>query len=176
METKIIDNFLLDKEHLEHFFSFYILKGNIKLSFNNTATPEGEVHSFTSSKDESRFDEVYFISKLNNKIVAMFPNYKPTKWHLNVYPSGFDGHIHVDNSTENYNQDYMPTFLYCATPNWQKEWGGEFIVYDENYEAKDVVSFKEDRLIIFNSFLPHRAVGPTRLSNLLRTTVAFQVR
>lgn len=175
-KIQVIDNFLSDKEHLEYFFNFYIEKGNISLSFNNQAYAEGPVHSFSSSKDETKFDEIFIISKLNNKIISDFPNYRPTKWHLNVYPSGFDGHIHIDNLRENFNQDFVPTFLYCATPNWHPDWGGEFIIYDENNEAVDVASFREDRLIIFNSFMRHRAVGPTRLSNLLRTTIAFQVR
>ena len=63
-----------------------------------------------------------------------------------------------------------------CTPDWKPEWGGEFIVYDENREAKTATSFKEDRLIIFNGSLPHRAVAPIRLSSLLRVTIAHQCK
>lgn len=171
IKTQVIDNFLNDKELLNSFYSNEILKGKIHLAFHNAGYAGDIPHSFTSSKNEEDFNEIYIIQKLHNKITDYFSLQKPLhRWHLNVYPSGYDGSIHVD-----YNKDSnLPTFLYLATPSWEKRWGGEFILYDTKLEANQVVSCVEDRLIVFDGSLPHRAVGPTRLTSLLRTTIAFQ--
>ena len=90
------------------------------------------------------------------------------RWFINIHPTGYDGTMHEDNN------DNLPTYLYCLAPFWDPEWGGEFITYDDNKEATNVCSFKPDRLIIFNGSLKHRGVAPTRLSSLLRVTLAFQ--
>jgi len=171
IKTQVIDNFLNDKELLDNFYDNEILLGKIHLSFDNVGYKGNIPHSFTSSKNEQNFDEIYLIKKLHNKIIEYFSIQKPFKrWHLNVYPSGYDGSIHTD-----YDKDSnIPTFLYIAVPSWEKSWGGEFILYDNNLEASEVVSCVKDRLIVFNGSLPHRAVGPTRLTSLLRTTIAFQ--
>ncbi len=164
---KIFDNFINDSSLITGFFDKYIMEGHLHLSFSNSGNDDF-VHSFTSSLDQKDFilPLIYDIYKKCNQLL-LGPNMKIYRWHANVYPSGFDGTIHTDST---YN---TPTFLYCVCP-WKPEWGGEFIVYDENKEAKEVASFKQDRLIVFDGKYPHRATAPTRISSLLRTTIALQ--
>jgi len=165
---KIFDNFINDPKLITGFFDKYIMEGHLQLSFSNLGGEKETIpHSFTSSLDERNFivPLIYDIYKKCNQLLE--PNMEIYRWHANIYPSGFDGSIHTD-SKQN-----TPTFLYCISP-WKAEWGGEFIVYDENKEAKEVASFKQDRLIVFDGKYPHRATAPTRVSSLLRTTVAFQ--
>lgn len=168
-----IDNFLNDKNLLQAFFNEFILDGKIHLSYTNRAHTTDQVpHGFGTSLDTYKFD-LPVISHLYKKISLFLSNSGKDlyirNWHLNVHPSGYDGTIHTDYVGEN-----LPTFLYCVTPGWLPEWGGEFIGYNEKFEAVSVNSFKEDRLIIFDGGLPHRSVAPTRLSTLLRATLAFQ--
>lgn len=169
MILKVLDNFIGNKELINSFFEKYIVQGEIKYSFINRAYADDNSppHSFTSSLPEDDFN-VPLIGHVYNKI-SLFDN-KLYRWHANIHPSLYDGIIHEDYTGGN----QSPTYLYCATPGWLPDWGGEFIIYDNNKEAKQVVSYKEDRLIIFDGSLPHRAVGPTRLSTLLRVTIAFQ--
>jgi hypothetical protein len=167
---KIIDNFLSDKKLLENFFDKYITDGEIKFSFTNRASPEEPTpHSFCTSRDTTDFN-LPLIYELYKKILTINDNSKfhISRWRINIHPTGFDGVIHTDGIHQ------VPTYLYCCTPNWQPNWGGEFIVFDKNKEARAATSFKEDRLIIFDGSMPHRAVGPTRLSSLLRVTLAYQ--
>lgn len=170
---KIIDNFIGDQQLIDSFYQQYILLGKIIFSFTNRGMDENtNPHSFTSDLDEENFC-LPLIYDLHKKINDNFINKEKEKikrWHINIHPTGYDGTIHVDN------EQHLPTYLYCCTSGWRPEWGGEFILYDENHEAKEVVSFKKDRLIIFDGFYPHRAVAPTRLSSLLRTTIAFQLK
>jgi len=173
-KTTVIDNFLNDKGLLEEFFN-NILHGGMKLSFTN-AGANSKTDSFTSKEDESNF---FFpcIYDLYRKINLIHEeNFKKTnsyiyRWHLNVHPTGYDGDFHVDSTTNG-----LPTYLYFVTPNWEPTFGGEFIIYDDNNLAQEVVSFVTDRLVIFNGARPHRGLAPTRLSTLLRTSLAFQTK
>lgn len=175
MQTLVIDKFINDKEYLNNFF-YNILNGNFKLSFTNFGNDESIIDSFTSREDETNFFLPY-ISELYKKIKTIHDeNFQNTnsyvyRWHLNVHPTGYDGVIHTDSQA-----DGLPTYLYFVTPNWSPDFGGEFIIYNENKEAKEVISFVEDRLVIFNGYKPHRGVAPTRLSSLLRITIAFQTK
>jgi Rps23 Pro-64 3,4-dihydroxylase Tpa1-like proline 4-hydroxylase len=172
-KTTIIDNFLNDKQLLQDFFDS-IQNGKMKLSFTNYGIDQNHIDSFTSAEDETNFfiPCVYDIYKKVSEIHEQ--NFKHTnsriyRWHLNVHPTGYDGDIHTDSHVNG-----LPTYLYFAVPHWEPRFGGEFIVYDDNNLAEEVVSFVPDRLVIFNGHKPHRGVGPTRLSTLLRISLAFQ--
>ena len=164
----VIDDFISDKNLLDSFFEKYIMEGRLQFTFTNKGhATEKQPHSFTSSLDRENFN-IPLIYELYNKCNKLLPysNTRIKRWHANIYPSGFDGTIHVDKTYS------TPTYLYCVSP-WKNDWGGEFIVYDEKKEAKAVASYKQDRLIIFDGKYPHRATAPTRLSSLLRATIAF---
>lgn len=171
MIFKVLDNFIGNKELISSFFNKYILFGDIRYSFTNVGKTEDNQppHSFTSSLPADDFS-VPLISDVYKKLSLI--DDQIFRWHINIHPSLYDGVIHED--YDYIEENRKPTYLYCVTPGWIPEWGGEFIVYDNNKEANNVVSFKEDRLIMFDGSLPHRAVGPTRLSSLLRVTIAFQ--
>lgn len=165
-----IDNFLKDSELIDSFWDKYINNGEIKMSLKNVSYLDMVPDSFTSSLPRTDF-LLPLIRDLKNKIDKNFvhgQNFIIRRWYINIHPTGYDGTIHTDNP------DNLPTFLYCLTPGWNPDWGGEFITYDANKEATDVCSFKSDRLIIFNGSMNHRGVAPTRLSSLLRITIAFQ--
>lgn len=167
-----LDNFYPNENELEKFFHEYIWQGKIQLVFNNVGSDEEtHAHSWSSNLDAENFEQVEFINSLYKRVIKFenVLNCKIKKWHANIYPSGFDGTIHTD-----YNEENKPTFLFCSNSRWEPEWGGEFIIYNDQKEATKVFSYKPNRLIVFDGRLPHRAVAPTRVSSLLRSTIAFQ--
>lgn len=166
-----IDNFINNTDLINGFWDKYIDKGEIKMCLKNKAHERQlAADSFTTLLTNTNF----FLPLIYDLKVKIDQNHIDTqkiriyRWFINIHPTGYDGTMHEDN------YDNLPTFLYCLAPHWDPEWGGEFIIYDENKEATNVCSFKPDRLIIFNGSLKHRGVAPTRLSSLLRVTIAFQ--
>lgn len=173
--TTVIDNFLNDKDSLQNFFN-NIINGNMKLSFTNFGEDQYHIDSFSSKEDETNFFLPHIYDLYKKIKVIHEENFSHTnsfihRWHLNVHPTGYDGAIHTDCEV-----DGLPTYLYFATPDWEPRFGGEFIIYDNNYLAQEVVSFVADRLVIFNGVRPHRGLAPTRLSSLLRVSIAFQTQ
>jgi hypothetical protein len=175
LNTFIIDNFINDVHFSKEFYE-YIQKGELKTSFNNIASPGKPIDGFTSSLSQKNF-HIPFIYDLYKKVNELHEqhfqgaNSQVARWHLNLHPTGYDGHHHTDYDTED-----LPTYLYMSTVNWNPQWGGEFLVYDENSEIKEAYSYRTDRLIVFNGRFLHRGVAALRVSNLLRTTVAFQCK
>lgn len=166
-----IDNFLNNPNLIGSFWEKYIDRGEIKMCLRNKAHQKQEApDSFTTLLPNTDF-LVPLIYDLKAKIDQNYVHgqkFRIYRWFMNIHPTGYDGTMHEDN------YDNLPTFLYCLAPFWDPEWGGEFILYDNNKEATEVCSFIPDRLIIFNGSTKHRGVAPTRLSSLLRVTIAFQ--
>jgi Rps23 Pro-64 3,4-dihydroxylase Tpa1-like proline 4-hydroxylase len=172
-KTKVVDNFINDRASLQNFFN-NVINGNMKLSFTNFGEDRNYIDSFTSREDAYNFFlphvyDIYKKLKVIHEQNFQYTNSYIHRWHLNVHPTGYDGTIHRDPDV-----DGLPTYLYFVTPDWKPDYGGEFIIYDKNHIAEEVISFVEDRLVIFNGMRPHRGVAPTRLSSLLRVTIAFQ--
>ena len=85
-----------------------------------------------------------------------------------IYPSGYDGLIHVDSSTT----DNILTTITFLNSDWQKTWGGEILCYSK--DCKVVVGGVVPdfgKTFLFNGAMPHRAIAPIRMSSLLRTVL-----
>jgi hypothetical protein len=48
------------------------------------------------------------------------------------------------------------TFLYYINTKWDKDWGGETLFCNEYCEVEIALSFKPNRVVIFDSHIPHR--------------------
>jgi Rps23 Pro-64 3,4-dihydroxylase Tpa1-like proline 4-hydroxylase len=67
------------------------------------------------------------------------------------------------------------TILYYANLNWDKEWGGETIYFDENYDAQAAVSVRPGRLVIARGAILHRGGVPTSICAEERRTIAYKL-
>jgi len=67
------------------------------------------------------------------------------------------------------------TVLYYVNLDWQIDWGGETIFYDDDYEAQLVVTPKAGRMIISRGAILHRGTVPTRACHEERYTVAYKL-
>ena len=178
MYHRVIDNFV-DFNLLNDFQKNYVDTGLLNVAFTNNGDDSLNLgtHGFTSSLPESLpdTDKIYppLINYLYEKInpIAKKHQLEIYRWHYNLAPSSFDGTVHKD-----YLDKPRLTFIFCSSPEWQLSWGGELLLYDLNYEAKTAISYVPNRLIIINGFYPHRGLGPYRLINKIRTTIAFQTK
>jgi SM-20-related protein len=67
------------------------------------------------------------------------------------------------------------TVLYYVNLEWQTDWGGETIFYDDDNEAQLVVAPKAGRMVISRGAILHRGTVPTRACHEERFTVAYKL-
>ena len=67
------------------------------------------------------------------------------------------------------------TVLYYANLEWQSDWGGETIFYNDNEDAEVVVSPKPGRLVVARGAILHRGTVPTRACYEERYTIAYKM-
>ena len=78
--------------------------------------------------------------------------------------------VHTDDRCKN------KTLLYYANKDWEMNWGGETVFFnDRGTDYAGVISYVPGRIVIFDGRIPHRA-NPmnTRLSPAYRFTVALK--
>jgi len=67
------------------------------------------------------------------------------------------------------------TALLFVAEQWESDWGGETLFYDEEGEAVFAVSPKPGRLVLFRSTIEHRAGTPSRICPRTRLTLALKL-
>lgn len=91
-------------------------------------------------------------------------------------------HINLGIRGDNYkaHSDYYwdsdaKSLLYYANKEWDKNWGGETVFFDDSGEEIEyVMPFIPGRLIIFNSDIPHMAKEQSSLGPQYRFTIAVK--
>ena len=78
--------------------------------------------------------------------------------------------VHTDDSRKN------KTLLYYSNKNWEMNWGGETVFYnDKGTDYVKVIPYVPGRIVIFDGRIPHRANPMNmRLSPSYRFTVALK--
>ena len=67
------------------------------------------------------------------------------------------------------------TALYYANLEWQPDWGGETIFYNDENEAEMVVSPRPGRVVVARGAILHRGTVPTRACYEERYTIAYKM-
>jgi SM-20-related protein len=67
------------------------------------------------------------------------------------------------------------TALYYANLEWNPDWGGETIFYNDENEAEVVVSPRPGRVVVARGAILHRGTVPTRACHHERYTVAYKM-
>jgi len=67
------------------------------------------------------------------------------------------------------------TILYYVNLNWQIDWGGETIFYDDDNEAQLAVMPKPGRMVISRGAMLHRGGVPLKICDQARFTVACKL-
>lgn len=77
--------------------------------------------------------------------------------------------FHVDATVDN-----VWTFVLFTSPYWNTNWGGEFVLLNNEKRDFDYVRYFPNNGVLFPSYWEHKGNSPQKLSAGIRTTVAFQ--
>jgi len=117
---------------------------------------------------------IYNLWNSVNNVVQIEKNYKNklNRIHLNCGPPLYDQTVHQDDEVT-FSKNI--TIVYFIHPRWDTSWGGELLVYDISQSRVIGGSYPTpNRAVIFPSYLPHRGVAVSRISPLMRISIAFQ--
>jgi SM-20-related protein len=111
-----------------------------------------------------------FMARLRRIAEEMFPpeRFRPQRAYVNHSLYGDMYHMHRDQSAV--------TVLYYANLEWETDWGGETIYFDDNNDAQIVVSPRPGRLVVSRGAILHRGTVPTRDCREQRLTIALKLR
>lgn len=96
---------------------------------------------------------------------------EPLRIYMNCNPFGTNGYIHKD--------DGDMTAIYYPCTQWEVEWEGGTCFYkeeDRKYDAIQYVSYRPNRLVIFDAKIPHRAMPVDRICNIPRYIIAMKLQ
>jgi hypothetical protein len=80
-------------------------------------------------------------------------------------------YVHRDCSPD----EHHVTALYFANLEWEADWGGETIFYNDDYDAELAVSPRPGRVVVSRGAILHRGNVPTRLCYEERFTIAYKL-
>jgi SM-20-related protein len=111
-----------------------------------------------------------FIAQLGQAAHDMFPTqrFRAQRAYINQSVYGDVYQMHRDLSDV--------TVLYYANLNWETDWGGETIYFDDDCDAQLVVSPRPGRLLVARGNILHRGSVPTRDCPEPRFTIAYKLR
>jgi hypothetical protein len=92
------------------------------------------------------------------------------RFYCNGQSFGEDGSPHSD-----YQEDGMYSLLYFPMLEWKKEWGGEFLIYDENEDILLAWWPRPNSAILFNSNLKHVGKSPVKSCLSIRYSLAIAI-
>ena len=92
------------------------------------------------------------------------------RFYCNGQSFGEDGSPHSD-----YSEDHMYGLLYFPMMEWKREWGGEFLIYDENEDIMFSWWPRANSAILFNSNLPHVGKAPVKSCLHIRYSLAIAI-
>ncbi len=67
------------------------------------------------------------------------------------------------------------TLLYYANLEWDSDWGGETIFYNDDKDAEVVVAPRPGRVVVSRGAILHRGTVPTRACTQERLTLAYKL-
>lgn len=113
-----------------------------------------------------------FFLRLRQVAEQMFPGetLRDQRAYVNASVYGDSYYIHRDCSAHRQHV----TVLYYVNLEWQADWGGETIFYDDDYEPQLVVGPKAGRMVISRGAVLHRGTVPTRACHEERYTIAYK--
>ncbi len=93
------------------------------------------------------------------------------RMYVNAYSYGDCPTVHVDHA-----QEENFTVLYYANYEWNHNWSGETVFYnDAKDEILRAVYPKPGRIVVFDARVPHVAREPNRICPVVRYTIAMKL-
>jgi SM-20-related protein len=114
-----------------------------------------------------------FLTTLRCVAEQLFPRERFTDQRAYVNSSVFGDGYYTHRDCEL--QERHVTALYYANTEWQTDWGGETIYFNDQEDAELVVSPKPGRLVIARGAILHRGGVPARVCHEERYTLAYKL-
>src|SRR4051812_21735316 len=114
-----------------------------------------------------------FLRGLRQTVERLFPNEQFTdqRAYVNCSVYGDSYYVHRDCAVH----ERHVTVLYYANLEWQPDWGGETIYYNDQQDAELAITPRAGRLVIARGALLHRGNVPTRSCYEERYTLAYKL-
>ena len=177
---KVIDN-LLDQSYVESIYQEVLERTSWQSNWNDdlTKSPDWNWHqdlgndklavdNDDSSTIENMSDNQRVLWDAVDRVIldVVGVRHKLDRVYSNAHTYGQDGQIHRD--------DGNITAIYYPLP-WDARHEGGTSFYDEEItECIAYSSYKQNRLVIFDAEIPHRAMPITRDCYALRTVIVFK--
>lgn len=98
--------------------------------------------------------------------------------YFNLYTVGTEGYIHIDDPRANHiiksKEKIQETILVYLTPDWDPDWAGETVIFDNNMDVLYATLPKYGRVLHFDGKLKHVGRGISRICNQHRLIIAFK--
>jgi hypothetical protein len=114
-----------------------------------------------------------FLCSLKRLVEQAFPQeeFSDQRAYINCSVHGDGYYMHRDCAVH----EQHVTALYYANLEWQPDWGGETIYYNDEEEAEIVVMPRPGRLVLARGAILHRGNVPTRVCYEQRYTLAYKL-
>lgn len=114
-----------------------------------------------------------FLRQLRQAVERLFPaeRFSDQRAYVNCSVYGDSYYAHRDCAAH----EPHVTALYYANLEWQPDWGGETIYYNDNEDAELAVQPRPGRLVIARGAVLHRGNVPTRLCYEERYSLAYKL-
>ena len=114
-----------------------------------------------------------FLRGLRQTVERLFANerFSDQRAYVNCSVYGDSYYVHRDCEPH----ESHITALYYANLEWQPDWGGETIYYNDQHDSELAVMPKPGRLLIARGAILHRGNVPTRICYEERYTLAYKL-
>lgn len=101
---------------------------------------------------------------------SILPGYTAIRAYSNAYTYGTEGYVHTDSDI-----DTDRTVLIYLNKDWDRDWAGETVFFDDN-ELLESVMPKYGRIVIFPSTVPHVARSVSRKCTQDRRIITIKAK
>lgn len=114
-----------------------------------------------------------FLRSLKQAVERLFPDeqFSDQRAYVNSSVYGDSYYLHRDSFPE----EQHVTALYYANLEWQPDWGGETIYYNDDEDAELAITPRPGRLVVARGAILHRGNVPSRACYEERYTLAYKL-
>jgi Rps23 Pro-64 3,4-dihydroxylase Tpa1-like proline 4-hydroxylase len=169
----VFDNVL---DHKAQYYFYRYIK-NLSYKCNNVDSAVNTNNGFIKFRSditpEQELDMNFFNAIQSQKCLELIKDYKIHSMYVNLGIPTDCHQLHTDIASSSTNIDECLTLLYYVNCDWNINWGGETLFYNNDLSGIEYTSFfKPGRIILFDGSIPHSARPQSFSSNQYRFTLA----
>lgn len=139
---------------------------------NNTSYKDDAI-SWTRANKHLDMDLIYRVSNHIRSHIEGYTGHKLQYERINVNGQTTSqlAAIHFDYE----DTQHITAILFCC-PKWNAQWGGSFMVYDNNRSEYDLFPYIPNNMVVIPSQWDHFGESPNNFTQEMRVTVAFMYK